>query len=211
MANVQALLQSTSFPHTPEPTVTIADVLQLKQMQRFDLMAIAAKILDERQGGAGMHIVDVRLVDGSEDNNSTTTEYASLPLTVFVQSAWTDAATKHIQPESMFTAGAPYVTTYMAGVTGDICVYLVTNLLQSTSQASATAAAKAAKAAYQLHSGASTRTERPCQVCNERISKRYCDQCGLRTCHQCLDRCCKFGWRICTECHEKHWCEDWKA
>ena len=82
-SKVQVLLQSTSFPQTPTPTVTIADVLQLKQMQRFDLMAIAAKILDERQGGAGMHIVDVRLVDGSEDNNSTTTEYASLPLTVF--------------------------------------------------------------------------------------------------------------------------------
>ena len=86
-SKVQALLQSTSFPPMPVPTVTIADVLQLKQMQRFDLMAIAAKILDERQGGAGMHIVDVRLVDGSEDNNSTTTEYASLPLTVFFHNA----------------------------------------------------------------------------------------------------------------------------
>ena len=74
-----------SFPQTPAPTVTIADVLQLKQMQRFDLMAIAAKILDERKAAAGMHIVDVRLVDGSEDDNSTTTEYASLPLTVCFQ------------------------------------------------------------------------------------------------------------------------------
>ena len=64
-ANVQALLQSTSFPQTPEPTVTIADVLQLKQMQRFDLMAIVAKITDERKAGSGMNIADVRLVDGS--------------------------------------------------------------------------------------------------------------------------------------------------
>ena len=86
-SKVQALLQSTSFPQTPVPTVTIADVLQLKQMQRFDLMAIAAKILDERKAASGMNILDVRLVDGSEDNNSPTTEYASLPLTVFVKDA----------------------------------------------------------------------------------------------------------------------------
>ena len=84
-SKVQALLQSTSFPPTPVPTVTIADVLQLMQMQRFDLMAIVAKILGERKAAAGMHILDVRLVDGSEDNNSPTTEYASLPLTVFVK------------------------------------------------------------------------------------------------------------------------------
>ena len=36
-SQAQALLQSTSFPQTPVPTVTIADVLQLTQMQRFDL------------------------------------------------------------------------------------------------------------------------------------------------------------------------------
>jgi hypothetical protein len=82
-SQAQALLQSTSFPQTPVPTVTIADVLQLTQMQRFDLMAIAAKILDERKAGTGMNIADVRLVDGSKDNDSNTTEYASLPLTLF--------------------------------------------------------------------------------------------------------------------------------
>jgi len=32
------------------PTVTIADILQLKELQRFDLMAIASKILEERKG-----------------------------------------------------------------------------------------------------------------------------------------------------------------
>ena len=42
-SQAQALLQSTSFPQTPVPTVTIADVLQLTQMQHFDLMAIVAK------------------------------------------------------------------------------------------------------------------------------------------------------------------------
>ena len=82
-SQAQALLQSTSFPQTPVPTVTIADVLQLTQMQRFDLMAIAVKILDERKAGTGMNIADVRLVDGSKDNDGTTTEYAALPLTIF--------------------------------------------------------------------------------------------------------------------------------
>ena len=64
-SKAQALLQSTSFPQTPVPTVTIADVLQLTQMQRFDLMAIVTKVLEERKSGAGMHIADVLLVDGS--------------------------------------------------------------------------------------------------------------------------------------------------
>jgi hypothetical protein len=86
-SQAQALLQSTSFPKTPVPTVTIADVLQLEQMQRFDLMAIAAKIIEERKSGTGMHIADVRLVDGSKQTNSTTTEYASLPLTLFFKDA----------------------------------------------------------------------------------------------------------------------------
>ena len=58
-SQAQALLQSTSFPQTPVPTVTIADVLQLTQMQRFDLMAIVAKVLDERKSGAGMNIADI--------------------------------------------------------------------------------------------------------------------------------------------------------
>ena len=86
-SQAQALLQSTSFPQTPVPTVTIADVLQLTQMQHFDLMAIVAKVLDERTSRAGMNIADVRLVDGSKDNDSNTTEYASLPLTLFFKDA----------------------------------------------------------------------------------------------------------------------------
>ena len=82
-SQAEALLQSTSFPQTPMPTVTIADVLQLTQMQRFDLMAIVAQITDERKAATGMTILDVRLVDGSMENGSNTTEYASLPLTLF--------------------------------------------------------------------------------------------------------------------------------
>ena len=82
-SQAQALLQSTSFPQAPLPTVTIADVLQLTQMQRFDLMAIAAEIIDARKSGAGVHVADVRLVDGTKQNDSNTTEYASLPPTLF--------------------------------------------------------------------------------------------------------------------------------
>ena len=65
-AKVQAPLQSTLFPEAPVPTATIADILQVQQMQRFDLMAIVAKIFEERKSGTGMIIADVRLVDGSK-------------------------------------------------------------------------------------------------------------------------------------------------
>ena len=86
-SKAQALLQSISFPLAPVPTVTIADILQLKEMQRFDLMAIAAKILEERQASHGLQIIDVRLVDGSKQSNGDTTEYASLPITLFLKDA----------------------------------------------------------------------------------------------------------------------------
>jgi len=85
-SQAQAMLQSTSlFPEAPVPTCTIADILQLRQMQRFDLMAIPAKVIDERTAGTGMRIADVRLVDGSKEDDLTATEheYASLPLTLF--------------------------------------------------------------------------------------------------------------------------------
>ena len=86
-SQIQAMLQSTGFPEAPEPIVTIADILELKQMQRFDLMAIPAEIIDERVSGAGMRIADVRLVGGSKKTIDaplvTESAYASLPLTLF--------------------------------------------------------------------------------------------------------------------------------
>ena len=81
----EKLLQSSSYPPTPVPTVTIADVFELKQKQRFDRMAIAAEIIVARKSGAGVHIADVRLVDGTKQNDSNTTEYASLPLTLVLK------------------------------------------------------------------------------------------------------------------------------
>ena len=61
-SQVQALLQSTSFPLAPVSTVTIADVLQLKQVQRFEAMAIVTKVLEVRTPGPGLKNADVRLV-----------------------------------------------------------------------------------------------------------------------------------------------------
>ena len=61
-----------AFPTAPSPVTTIADVLQLKQGQRFDLMAILAQVMSERQSGAGQIIIDVRLIDGSQDSRDST-------------------------------------------------------------------------------------------------------------------------------------------
>ncbi len=37
-SEAQAMLQSTLFPEAPVPTCTIADILQLQQMQSFDFI-----------------------------------------------------------------------------------------------------------------------------------------------------------------------------
>jgi hypothetical protein len=54
-------------------------------MQRFDLLAIVTKILDERRPSVGSIIADVRLVDDSKDPRDTATEpaNASIPITLF--------------------------------------------------------------------------------------------------------------------------------
>ena len=80
-----AMLQSASFPRTPCPTISIAQVLKLKQLQRFDLMAIPDAIISERVSGAGLNIADVRLIDGSKDPRDTTDApaNATIPLTLF--------------------------------------------------------------------------------------------------------------------------------
>ena len=81
-SRVVSVLQSPHFPLAPEPTCNIADVLQLKHVQRFDLMAVPKEILDERSTSTGKVVFDVRLVDGSKNAND---EYSSLPLTVFLK------------------------------------------------------------------------------------------------------------------------------
>ena len=83
-----AMLQSASFPRTPCPTTTIADVLKLKQMQRFDIMAIPDAIIAERRSGAGQNIADVRLTDGSKDprDKSDAPANATIPMTLFFKS-----------------------------------------------------------------------------------------------------------------------------
>jgi len=83
-----AMLQSTKFPGTPCPTTTIADILTLKQMQRFDLMAIPVSILLERRSGAGQIIADVRLIDGSKDprDKADAPANATIPVTLWFKS-----------------------------------------------------------------------------------------------------------------------------
>jgi len=83
-----AMLQSAKFPGTPCPTTTIADILTLKQMQRFDLMAIPVSILLERRSGAGQIIADVRLIDGSKDprDKGDAPANATIPVTLWFKS-----------------------------------------------------------------------------------------------------------------------------
>ena len=81
----QPVLQSRPFPRAPVPTCTIANVLELKQMQRFDLMAIPVQVLDKRRTGAGQLVADVRLVDGSTRPavDGAEVRNAALPLTIW--------------------------------------------------------------------------------------------------------------------------------
>ena len=79
-----AMLQSTRFPTAPEPVTTIAAILQLKDQQRFDLMAVPTEILDQRRSGAGQIVIDVRLADGSTHPDSQSC--ATMPLTIFLKS-----------------------------------------------------------------------------------------------------------------------------
>ena len=73
------VLQSPRFPLAPEPANTIADILQVTETQRFDLMVLIRAIIQERTSQQGLKIMDVRLIDGSRINE----EYASLPITLF--------------------------------------------------------------------------------------------------------------------------------
>lgn len=77
------VLQFPTMPEVPLPQTKINDILQLTRPQRFDIMAIVTEIIDQRRSGAGQIIADVRLRDGSTDDNGGK---ASLPLTVFFRS-----------------------------------------------------------------------------------------------------------------------------
>ena len=78
-SETKALLQSREFPTTPSPTITVANILSLKEYHRFDLMAIPTEISPERHA-AGQLVCDCRLVDGSKTDDG---DYASLPLTIW--------------------------------------------------------------------------------------------------------------------------------
>ena len=79
-----AVLQTVlKFPPAPEPAKTIADILQVTETLRFDLMVLIREIISERTSQQGLKIMDVRVIDDSRINE----EYATLPLTMFFRNA----------------------------------------------------------------------------------------------------------------------------
>ena len=77
------VLKCPGMPTSPEPDLSISSILQLGQVQRFDLMAVVAEVIDERTTHAGRVVLDVRLVDGSKEGEKLQT----LPLTIFLGNA----------------------------------------------------------------------------------------------------------------------------
>ena len=73
------MLQSPDFPSVPAPNVSVANILTLREHQRFDLIALVTTKIGERRAN-GSIICDCRLVDGSE---TETGKYASLPITLW--------------------------------------------------------------------------------------------------------------------------------
>ena len=89
----QALLQCPTFAPTPVPANKIADILQLKETQRFDLQAIIREIMTERTSQQGLQIIEARLIDGSRNSRG---DYAVLPTTMFFKNTTeTEAFKKH--------------------------------------------------------------------------------------------------------------------
>jgi len=87
-SHTTALLQSSQMPLAPEPATTVADVLQLKGHQRFDLMAVPLEVLGQRRTGAGQVVADIRLADGSMLPATAGSEasLATIPLPLFFKS-----------------------------------------------------------------------------------------------------------------------------
>ena len=77
--DASAMLQSGTFPATPEPTTTVKDIFALREYQRFDIICLVKEITDERQA-SGQIVCDCRLVDGSTMDDGT---FACLPLTIW--------------------------------------------------------------------------------------------------------------------------------
>ena len=119
------MLQSAAFPRGPNPTTTIADILQLKDKQRFDLIAIIATIMDERNSPAGLTIADVRLIDGSKDPRGDVASLANatLPLTLFFPNKDSFATFK-----TFYSDRTPLLFTCLQGSIGENNSVLVQTL-----------------------------------------------------------------------------------
>ena len=66
----QALLQSPEYPRGPIPPTTVAQVTELRSMQRFDLIGVVAEITSERHSSVGP-VMEIRVLDGSKTENGT--------------------------------------------------------------------------------------------------------------------------------------------
>ena len=73
------MLQSAAFPSVPEPSISIADIIRIKEYQRFDLIATVVEIKRETTTNAGI-VCDCCLVDGSKTEDGT---YARIPITIW--------------------------------------------------------------------------------------------------------------------------------
>ena len=96
------MLQSPDFPSAPAPTVSVADILTLREYQRFDLIALVTERNGERRAN-GSIICDCRLVGGSEIEAG---KYASLPITLwFSDKDEMDGFDAHLKKTPLFFRG----------------------------------------------------------------------------------------------------------
>ena len=80
-------LQNITFPCTPVPTLTIAELSTSETIERVDVMAIPKTVTWHRPIDNGLHMLEVVLVDGSRENCNQATEHALLPLSIVIYDA----------------------------------------------------------------------------------------------------------------------------
>ena len=76
---VKSMLQSTTFPSAPEPSISLSDILCLKEYQRFDATVLITEITRESITPAGI-VCDCTLVDGSKTEDGA---YARMPISIW--------------------------------------------------------------------------------------------------------------------------------
>ena len=77
--SVKSMLQSTAFPSVPEPSISLSDIISIKEYQRFDCTALVIEVTRESATSAGI-VCDCILIDGSKTKDGT---YARMPITIW--------------------------------------------------------------------------------------------------------------------------------